>query len=162
MSYFIEIQNRCQQLWQRLYFWGTNTNSCGHECCESNQPRGIPRFLIYQSRLWKNVLLSNLGYSLTPAISKERMWFFPLFPYTNYYEKKKQTEESDKVPRLQEWRGIHRKRKRRKHSIEGTPYFFFFISNYSNFMSVNNIWVDTDEPIFPYIPAICCGVSPVL
>lgn len=93
---------------------------------------------------------------------KKECDFFPLFPYTNYYEKKKQTEESDKVPRLQEWRGIHRKRKRRKHSIEGTPYFFFFISIYSNFMSVNNIWVDTDEPIFPYIPAICCGVSPVL
>lgn len=101
MSYFIEIQNRCQQLWQRLYFWGTNTNSCGHECCESNQPRGIPRFLIYQSRLWKNVLLSNLGYSLTPAISKERMWFFPLFPYTNYYEKK---NKQKKVTRYQDYR----------------------------------------------------------
>ena len=162
MSYFIEIQNRCQQLWQRLYFWGTNTNSCGHECCESNQPRGIPRFLIYQSRLWKNVLLSNLGYSLTPAISKERMWFFSLVPLHKLLWKKKNKQK--KVTRYQDYRNEEEfiGKGREENILLKEHHIFSSLFQTTYFMSVNNIWVDTDEPIFPYIPAICCGVSPVL
>lgn len=64
-------------------------------------------------------------------------------------------------------RGIRNKEgfvgKRREDNLEEELNFFFpfFLSTVIK-CRMTIFWVDTDEPIFPYIPAICCGVSPVL
>lgn len=58
---------------------------------------------------------------------------------------------------------ILRKRKRERKILERNTQFFFkaTIIYVHVLCKMTIFWVVTIEPIFPCIPAVCCGVSPV-
>lgn len=93
---------------------------------------------------------------------KKKCDFFSLVPLHKLLWKKKNKQK--KVTRYQDYRNEEEfiGKGREENILLKEHHIFSSLFQTTYFMSVNNIWVDTDEPIFPYIPAICCGVSPVL